>query len=1095
MNPPNVSSSNRAHSTVATDEVSVDTAPNATSSARPEPTRPATSRRNDSFWANMKRKLAPRPVTISNSLLGSITRTRPTPARARVGVTPDQRHQPDPNATPPSAVAKHKHNAALALAGATKGAPVANIVGIGGAEATAAQLFNPAGPAAQRQLPQDIAGYLRQHLGAPDDADAGAQLEASARQELVLRRLHQAFGANAEPARAALQDLTGAESLLEVQGGAFELARRLAASSLGYGALSELRGGIATDADPVTRAVRDDATKLSLRAANALIAALPEGHPPPSNMDDVVRLALAALPEHERPTGITGVPAPLRMNGDVSVPAKALIAALQLAEDPAAEPQGHLKSAYFTWRCGFTHEGPGTPLARTQHRLMKLSRYARRASQPGMLANLRRMFGFNKSPMSALALGTGGASLRHPEDDLQKADVIWQLAGALAERAQTRSAGPLEPRIADAVQAATLEAWYQRVAHKGWRDQTKVPKHMRHAIAARAAALAGVSEGEIKLSREYAALKSRAGSRLTTDTLTGLIDQLESRQPREAIPSGRLQIVPEEMLDPELEDIANDPHDASGPGGQIAASRESAASTAARLKTALTQLKTLERNGEASPDTSTPQTVLDNFKRVITEPRMTYDVRLSDGGQFGINTGVAELLNLPGASKLPFVLAGPDVKVIHGRHAMINGGSSANHGQLFVGSDRRWASHAGVSAAGGVNLFHKSFQVIGSAQVLPAVFDMSQPKGVMVRARLQPTGTLPAGQQPAGEPDPWRAKMLGVIDAATASGSNHGLPRDAGSMWDAIAHSFYKDPDVSVNWLDSKAQSLSTTVSASAGARYEHDGYKIGPSLQAGGTKTWFTRTRRQETGPLKAEFAGSSSSRMAAASATLVAGLAPQGNFSDETGHVKSVVLPNVSIVGFGTTVLQSETGSTWRIAEEDGHIDASLSYRDTTFTSMKEFKRYVDSRRASWDDTYNRQPAGAAQPEPIDEYLARAEHDADRGNQLFAERVWLKPDAARKINVLRELRDAVVQPGARPDAREAAEINTRNAQIATLLEADDSWDNRFLYTLETNGTSRTLGPSFLATLQRVTEVSHPRQLSVLRAERPVAPPEPEGS
>src|SRR5690242_5416491 len=109
MNPPNVSSSNRAHSTVATDEVSVDTAPNATSPARPEPTRPATSRRNDSFWANMKRKLAPRPVTISNSLLGSITRTRPTPARARVGVTPDQRHQPDPNATPPSAVAKHKH--------------------------------------------------------------------------------------------------------------------------------------------------------------------------------------------------------------------------------------------------------------------------------------------------------------------------------------------------------------------------------------------------------------------------------------------------------------------------------------------------------------------------------------------------------------------------------------------------------------------------------------------------------------------------------------------------------------------------------------------------------------------------------------------------------------------------------------------------------------------------------------------------------------------------------------------------------------------------------------------------------------------------
>ncbi|KPD17823.1 hypothetical protein ADM96_16035 [Burkholderia sp. ST111] len=121
--------------------------------------------------------------------------------------------------------------------------------------------------------------------------------------------------------------------------------------------------------------------------------------------------------------------------------------------------------------------------------------------------------------------------------------------------------------------------------------------------------------------------------------------------------------------------------------------------------------------------------------------------------------------------------------------------------------------------------------------------------------------------------------------------------------------------------------------------------------------------------------------------------------------------------------------------------------------------------------------------------------DQDALRGNQLFAERVWLKPEAASKINILRELRDAVVPPGAKPGMGDLAQINERNAQIATLLEADDSWDNRFLYSLETNGASRTLGPSFLATLQRVTEVSHPRQLSVLRAERPVTPPEPDRS
>ncbi|MBW0447191.1 hypothetical protein EN871_24110 [bacterium M00.F.Ca.ET.228.01.1.1] len=1070
MNPPKVSSSGHRldaePSTDATAGASSDAATGA------QPTRPSVSRRRDGFWSNLKRSLAPRPVTVSNSLIGSVTTVRPTTARAKIGVAENQRHAPNRNASPPAAVATHTRNAAFTFAGTDKTAPADQLIDRGGVEAVAARLFNPSGLDANRLPPQQLASELGTRLGAPANSDMGTQIEAAARQELVLRRMHQAFGNDAGLARAALHDLRGAGQLLEVEGGAFELARRLAASSLGFGALHALRGDLAVDADPVKRAIREDATKLALRAANALIAALPEGRPAPQSLDEVVALAITALPEHERPTGITQAPAQQHMNGDVGVPAKALLAAVQLAEDPAAEPELHLKSAYLAWRCGFTHEGPGTPLAHAQHRLFKLSRYARRASQPGMFANLRRAFGFNKSPMSALALGTGGASLRQPEDDLLKADVIWQLGGAFAGRAQSRGERPAGARLADAVHAATLELWYQRIAHKGWRDKTSVSTSMRHSIAARAAVIAGATETEVKLSPEYAALKSRAGSALTVAVLESWIDRLAAAQPQGDTTS---------TTTADHAENPPPPHEAEA---------SAAASQAAQLKAALKNLATLERNGEVSPDPSTPQTVLEHFRRVITEPRMTYDVRLSDGGQFGVNTSVTELLNLPGASKLPFVLAGPDVKLIHGRHAMINGGSSANHGQLFIGSDRRWASHAGVSAASGVNLFNKTFQAIGSAQVLPAVFDLSQPKGVMVRARLQPTGTPPAGQQPAGEPDPWRAKLLGVIDAATASGPNGALPNDAGSMWDAIAHAFYKDPDVSVNWLESKGQSLSTTANASAGVRVEHDGYKFGPSGQLGGTRTWFTRTRRQEqNGSLKAAFVGSSNARMAGASATLVAGLAPQGAFSDETGHVKSVVLPNVSIVGFGTTVLQSETGSTWRIAEEDGHIDASLSYRDTTFTSVKEFKRFVDSRRASWDDAYHRQPAGAAQPEPIDEYLARVEQDATRGNQLYAERVWLKPDVARQINILRELRDAVVPPGVKPGERELAQIDRRNAQIAGLLHADESWDKRFLYSLEINGATRAVGPTFLATAQRVTEVSHPRQLSVLRVERAVNP------
>jgi hypothetical protein len=654
-------------------------------------------------------------------------------------------------------------------------------------------------------------------------------------------------------------------------------------------------------------------------------------------------------------------------------------------------------------------------------------------------------------------MGTGGASLRQPEDDFLKAKVIQDLGDVLTERAQARGTAPLDGRIDAALKGAALEQWYTRTAHKGWRDKTTVTPAMRKAIAARAAELAGVSVSEVKLSPTYRELKGtrsvlrpRGGAQLDVATLRRWIGQ-----------------------------CAPDVADGAAPDD------------AAALHAGADQLATLEHNGEVPLDASTPQTVLQNFKRVITEPRMTYDVRLTNGGQYGINFNVAEMLNLPVIKHIPFVpfvLAGPDVKLMHGRMAMINGGSSANHGQLFIGSDRRVSGHLGASATAGVTLLGKRLVASGTMQALPLMVDASSPKGVMVRCRFQPIGPAPAGH-----PDPWRAKLLSVVDAATASGPGGGLPTDVNAMWDALSHTFYKDPDVSLNWLESRASSVSSSIGASAGPRFQHNGYKVGPNLQASATKTWSTRVRRQETpGPLRAEYASSASARQVGVAATLVAAAPPLGDFSGETGHVASMSLPSASVIGFGTTILQSETGSVWRIAEEDGHIDPALTYRDTTFTSMKDMKRYVDSRRAGWDAVYPNQPPDAPDPaEPIDMYLARVEGDATAGNQVFAERVWLRPDAARQVNVLRELRDALVAPHAQPSQDQAAQIAMRNAQISALLESDRSWDKRFFYSLEITGQSRAVGPNFMVTGQQVSEVAHPHQLSVLRAERPAPPAE----
>jgi len=1032
--------------------------------ARPEPTRSSLARRNDGWIAAMKRTLAPRPMTTSSSVLGSVTKARPMTARAKLGLGPDEAHKPDPRATTQSAALRHGRNVAQTVAGAgnagaTRVTPDLPVVAPGGTEAVAASLFNYTGVGNGHVMPALIAADLRLYLAPPEHAGADVALDAAGRQELVLRRMSQAFGDDAPAARRALDGLVAADTPLAVENDAFELARRLAATALGHSTLNTLcsMGRPQPDGSKLDTAMRNDAQRLAFTAANTLIDALPEGAPRPASLAEVRDIAVAALAPHDRPHGTPSQAPSAPMKGNVSLAAKAFLAALQLAANPEAEPERHLKNAYFSWRCGFTEEGPGTPLARAQQRMFKLSRYARRASNPGMLAGLRRAFGFNKSPMSALAMGTGGASLRQPEDDFLKARVIQDLGDALIGRAQARDEVPLDQRISAALKGAALEQWYTRTAHKGWRDKTTVTPAMRKAIAARAAELAGVSLTEVKFSPTYKELKGtrsilrpRGGAQLDVATLRQWIEQCE-------------------------------PGVADGAG----------TIDTATLRAGADQLATLEHDGEVPLDTSTPQTVLQNFRRVITEPRMTYDVRLTNGGQFGINFNAAEILNLPvikHAPVLPFVLAGPDVRLTHGRMAMINGGSSANHGQLFIGSDRRISGHLGATATAGVNVLGKRLQVSGTAQALPLVVDTSSPKGVMVRCRFQPIGPVPAGH-----PDPWRAKLLSVVDAATASGPGGGLPTDVNAMWDALSHAFYKDPDVSLNWLESRGVSVSSSIGVSAGPRAQHNGYKVGPVGQLNATKTWSTRVRRQETpGPLRAEYASSSSARQVGVAATLVSAPPPQGHFSGETGHVASVSLPSASVVGFSTTILHSEIGSVWRIAEEDGHIDPALTYRDTTFTSMKEMKRYVDSRRASWDAVYPNQPPDAPDPaEPIDTYLARMAEDATSGNQLFAERVWLRPDAARQINMLRELRDALVAPNAQPTDEQAAQIAMRNAQISNLLESDQSWDKRFFYSLEITGQTRAVGANFMVTGQQVSEVSHPHQLSVLRAERPVPPTE----
>jgi hypothetical protein len=185
------------------------------------------------------------------------------------------------------------------------------------------------------------------------------------------------------------------------------------------------------------------------------------------------------------------------------------------------------------------------------------------------------------------------------------------------------------------------------------------------------------------------------------------------------------------------------------------------------------------------------------------------------------------------------------------------------------------------------------------------------------------------------------------------------------------------------------------------------------------------------------------------------------------------------VPIVGVGTTLYQTSTGSTLKLAEQDGEIVANRTFCDTSFTRVNDYLKYVDSRNGSWSQSVD----GGQQK--LNEFQTRMQLNGNRGNRIFGERQRMKPEAAAEINALRNRLRLYAHSGQPPSAGDQQEMQRINGEIGRLLESPASWTNHALYAYEVNTTSRMRGLSYLFGAQSVTQVSAERELSALAARR----------
>lgn len=997
-------------------------------------------RKGGSIFSKLGRALRPTPGTVQFTPFVGIKVVSPTPRRAQYD-TEGRLRTPKEGASKPAALPGKIESTAKTFAGPVRGTSVTPAqvrVDLAAGEADVRTLLQGGGSRALSDA------FAREQLVDRVMALAGAASPARS----LASALAEVAGTDVIRANAALDALRMPHATREAKLDAFNLQLSLAKTDLGYETLRALLPSTEPAAPPgvkptpkqcLDNTIRRNASKHALRLADQLIDSLPSGARKPVSLEEAVQMANKALPPEQRSTQVTGThPAGASLKSAKQLTAaRALVCAHELQVDPTAGPHMALRSAYLAWRNGFDSEGQGTDLAKFQARLAKLLTYARRAAGPPAPWK-HRVVGIDKSPLSALKFGTAGGRLSNPSDDFAHlAGAVRMLTAQLNQQIEAMPDRRSPQAVSKAIRIAAACRYQQEVGEHGLRDKVSIGRSMRKQIVADVMQSLGVDKDTVRRSETYSALKSLG-----------------------AIKTGTLR----EWAG--LEGVATTP----------------------ALDEQFRKLEGLRNNGDWFPDMSeiSPEKVMDVLRDVLLNARSTFDVRYSDAGVHGISANLAQVIaDSASIVAAPTAIVGPDVKALRGRQAMVNVGSSSHGGTLFIGTDTRAAMHAGVTGVAGWSLMKQHLSATVGMQFLPLVKDWSAPKGAMIRTRW--TSSTGETSTARGQ-ESWRTKLLEVFDAIVRSGPEGTLPSNKAQVWDALAEHFFKDPDVSLNWMETQATSTTSSLVGTAGARASYaGGYKTGPMVSVGGSRFWGNLLHRQDTkGSMKVETVSHSSGHGFAVAGALVESPIPVGDFSQTPGHVSQVILPSAPVIGGSASFLTSSVGTVLRIASDGDRIIPDVTFRDLEFGSVASYLQYIDSRNDAWarsaTQLNDRGEVVVEGQGVINKFLTEVKGNADRGNQIFAERQVMTPEAGRAID---EIREAFVRMT--PKGESAKALKARTARMEASIEAitkdDASWRNRFLFVMEANTHQRVVGPAYLVQAQTQTEVNHLHMTAALRA------------
>jgi len=835
---------------------------------------------------------------------------------------------------------------------------------------------------------------------------------------------------------------------------AFAARCELAGDSDGFEALLEAAPGTMPTFEGLTKTeqrIHRDAHVETLRAAHRLITAWPSDSPRPRSLEELLIVVNGSLPDEERTDFLWFGPTvdePVKQ-ALLSQPfaLRALAAGVMLSRNPRATPPAALRTAYFAFRNNIGEED----LPKIQSRAFRIVEQARlhtrNAKAESWLKDVGRGFSSafsdevpgrkaQDTPFAAFKMGTAGVFLDHPDKDFGQAHAIDVVLAALNDvivSEPPRMPGEMpDPKIARAaVRAAVLRRWKEKITAKGWRDDMPFGRLDRKKIVRDVAASLNLDPKFVLQHRRDFKVPSKVNAfHLSAWATKAGADRSQtiSRSHASHATVGNAPKTLGECLD-RMTQMRNDGHRPP--------------------KNAQGNFDLLHEFVEHIPPTWGLRASLERSRGISTLPTA------NSGQNYGTDA-------LPVSAALL-----PDLAYVNGRTSFIEIGSSAHTGQLIIGSAKRRNISAGVGAYVGVSDGMAVASINGGVS---AGTENVLETGVVFRARLEHL------DDPAND-TAWRQTIQRLIKTISTSGPNRAMPDTSEQMLAAIVDEFYKDPNLSVNWIERDVSTKYATAGAAAGLRIaDTQGNKTGVFVTGSTTAFRSSEARQDTTGNQTVSTNGRGQGRAVNASAAAVLSFEA---IEADLGPIASTSVPSLPMAAISTTLFKKSTHSVLRGFYEDGRIVPEKTFLDTEFSRPKDFLAYVDNNNEEWHKALGSQ-------RELDTFTTKVKLSTLQGNRQWGERRQLTHEAAERINALMSVLRTYERSDVALSRRDAGVVADLKRKLAAELENPANFRPLLLYAYENNSTEKARGLNFLFVATKITSVSGEREIAFVSANHP---------